>query len=55
MHVSWWNGYSALLDLTDPVGDKWFRAQLDRLRNDFHCEYTKLQVVLSDGKQFADA
>ena len=35
VHVSWWNGYSALLDLTDPVGDKWFRAQLDRLRNDY--------------------
>ena len=35
VHVSWWNGYSALLDLTDPVGDKWFRAQLDRLRCDY--------------------
>ena len=28
---------------------------LDRLVNDFHSEYTKLQVVLSDGKTFADA
>ena len=35
VHVSWWNGYSALLDLTDPVGDTWFRAQLDRLRADY--------------------
>lgn len=35
VHVSWWNGYSALLDLTDPVGDKWFRAQLDHLCNDY--------------------
>ena len=34
-HVSWWNGYSALLDLTDPVGDRWYRAQLDRLRADY--------------------
>ena len=28
---------------------------LDRLRNDFHSEYSKLQVVLEDGKVFADA
>ena len=28
---------------------------LDRLVNDFHSKYTKLQVVLSDGKTFADA
>ena len=35
VHVSWWNGYSALLDLTNPVGDRWFRSQLDRLRADY--------------------
>lgn len=28
---------------------------LDRLKNDFHCEYTKLQVTLDDGMIFADA
>ena len=28
---------------------------LSRLQNDFHCEYTKLQVTLDDGKTFADA
>ena len=28
---------------------------LDRLQNDFHSEYTMLQVVLNDGKTFADA
>lgn len=26
-----------------------------RLVHDFHCEYTKLQVTLKDGKTFADA
>ena len=31
------------------------RRYLDRLRNDFHSEYTKLQVTLADGRQFADA
>lgn len=46
-HVSWWNGYSALLDLTDPVGDRWFRDQLDRLRNDYGVDGFKF-----DGGQF---
>ena len=35
---------------------KWECARyLDRLKNDFHSEYTKLQITLSDGKTFADA
>ena len=35
---------------------KWeARRYMDRLVNDFHSEYTKLQVVLEDGKTFADA
>ena len=35
---------------------KWESARyLDRLTNDFHSEYTKLQVTLDDGKVFADA
>ncbi len=28
---------------------------LDRLQHDFHCEYTKLQITLDDGRVFADA
>jgi len=31
------------------------RKYLIRLKNDFHCEYTPLQVTLDDGKTFADA
>ena len=31
------------------------RRYLDRLQNDFHSEYTKLQVTLDDGKVFSDA
>ena len=31
------------------------RRYLDRLEHDFHCEYTKLQITLEDGKVFADA
>jgi S-ribosylhomocysteine lyase len=35
---------------------KWECARyLDRLQNDFHCEYTKLQITLEDGRVFADA
>ena len=35
---------------------KWESARyLDRLQNDFHSEYTKLQITLDDGKVFADA
>ena len=35
---------------------KWESARyLDRLQHHFCNEYTKLQVVLRDGKQFADA
>ena len=35
---------------------KWECARyLDRLKNDFHSEYTKLQITLEDGKVFADA
>ena len=35
---------------------KWeCKRYLDRLQHHFHSEYTKLQVVLDDGKTFADA
>ena len=33
--VEWWNGRSALLDLSHPNGRKWFLGQLDGLRRDF--------------------
>ncbi len=33
--VRWWNGYSALLDLTHPNGRAWFKEQLDGLVRDF--------------------
>ena len=35
---------------------KWESARyLDRLQHDFHSEYAKLQIILDDGKVFADA
>jgi len=29
--MHWWDGFSAVLDLTNPKGRAWFKAQLDRL------------------------
>jgi alpha-glucosidase (family GH31 glycosyl hydrolase) len=29
--MEWWDGFSAVVDLTNPDGIRWFRAQLDRL------------------------
>ena len=33
--VDWWNGRSALLDLSHPNGRRWFCGQLDGLRREF--------------------
>ena len=33
--IEWWNGRSALLDLSHPNGRKWFAGQLDGLRRDY--------------------
>ena len=33
--VAWWNGYSAVLDLSNPVAHKWFKEQLDFLQNEY--------------------
>ena len=33
--IRWWNGASALLDLTNPEAFNWFKSQLDRLVNNY--------------------
>ncbi len=33
--IKWWNGYSALLDFTNPIAINWFNAQLNRLVVEF--------------------
>ena len=40
--VQWWNGYSAMLDMTHPEGRAWFGRQLDRLQRDFGIDGFKL-------------
>lgn len=33
--VSWWNGFSAVLDLSNPVAEEWFKLQLDFLQEEY--------------------
>lgn len=33
--MEWWNGLSAVVDLTDPYGRQWFTGQLDRLKSEY--------------------
>ncbi len=40
--VRWWNGVSAVLDLTQIKTVEWFREQLDRLMEDYHVDGYKL-------------
>lgn len=42
--ITWWNGYSLLLDFTNPAAVKWFNTQLDRLVNDFGIDGYKLDA-----------
>ncbi len=42
--VRWWNGASALLDLTHPDAFRWFRSQLDRLMNEYGVDGFKLDA-----------
>ena len=42
--ISWWNGYSALLDFTNPAAVKWFNDQIDRLATEFGVDGFKLDA-----------
>ena len=42
--IPWWNGQSALLDFTNPAAVKWFKAQLDRLVQEFGVDGFKLDA-----------
>ena len=39
--VRWWNGASALLDLTNPEAFDWFKSQLDRLIDEYGVDGSK--------------
>lgn len=42
--VRWWNGASALLDLTNPETVRWFRGQLDILQMKYHVDGFKFDA-----------
>ncbi len=42
--IKWWNGYSALLDFTNPAAVQWFNDQLDGLVRDFGVDGFKLDA-----------
>ena len=42
--VRWWNGVSAVLDLTNPEAKKWMNDQFDHLVNDYHVDGFKLDA-----------
>jgi len=40
----WWNGFSAVLDLTHPEAEQWFRGQLDNLIQTYDIDGFKLDA-----------
>ena len=42
--ITWWNGTSALLDLTNPVAVNWFHEQLDQLVHNYGVDGFKLDA-----------
>ena len=42
--ISWWNGASALVDLSNPEGEKWFKDQLNWLVNEYAVDGFKLDA-----------
>ena len=42
--VEWWNGYSGLLDFTNPDAVNWFKGQLDYLQNTYKVDGFKFDA-----------
>ncbi len=42
--VRWWNGASAVIDLTNPDGEKWYIDQLQRLQKEYGVDGFKLDA-----------
>lgn len=56
--IDWWNGVSAVLDLSHPNGNAWFRAQLDRLQTRYGVDGFKFDAgdihFYSGGKSYGN-
>jgi alpha-glucosidase len=42
--IKWWDGYSALLDFTNPAAEKWFNDQLSQLVKEYQIDGFKLDA-----------
>ncbi|HUX97375.1 MAG TPA: glycoside hydrolase family 31 protein [Bacteroidales bacterium] len=42
--ITWWNGMSALVDLSNPEGEKWFKGQLNQLVTEYGVDGFKLDA-----------
>jgi alpha-glucosidase len=42
--IKWWNGYSALLDFSNPMAIRWYNEQMDRLVRDYGVDGFKLDA-----------
>jgi len=42
--ISWWNGYSAVMDFTNPAAQKWYNQQLDHLIETYHVDGFKFDA-----------
>ncbi|RZL13697.1 MAG: glycoside hydrolase [Pedobacter sp.] len=42
--ISWWNGYSSVLDFTNPEAIKWFRGRLDHMVKAYHLDGFKFDA-----------
>lgn len=42
--ISWWNGYSSVLDFTNPDATKWFRSRLDYMVDTYHLDGFKFDA-----------
>jgi hypothetical protein len=42
--IKWWNGYSALLDFSNPAAVRWYNEQMDRLVKDYGVDGFKLDA-----------
>ena len=57
--MQWWDGFSAVTDLTNPHGRDWFKGQLDHLVQEYGVDGFKLDggdaVHYSDGRMLTGA
>lgn len=60
--MEWWDGFSAIVDLTNPYAKRWFKGQLDRLMKDYgvdgfkfdggDSQYYSSQALLAPARAF---